>query len=170
MRRMIRPEYFLDHWRSVREDAALALEQMPAGKLNFRPQDDLMSFREAAVHILDVGLALPGLLLDGETDFTAPDFREKLGRYTSSLPAGASAAELAAELRSSVRETSDSLAAAPPEFFSGMVTKWDGARLTRLEMLQFVVEHELTHRMQLFLYLRLNGVTPPTTQRKQARK
>jgi uncharacterized damage-inducible protein DinB len=40
--------------------------------------------------------------------------------------------------------------------------------VTRLEMLQFVKEHELTHRSQMFLYLRLKGVTPPTTRRRQA--
>ena len=30
-------------------------------------------------------------------------------------------------------------------------------------------EHELTHRQQLFMYLRLNGVVPPTTRRRQAK-
>ena len=51
-----------------------------------------------------------------------------------------------------------------------MVTKWDGARLTRLEMLQFVIEHEVAHRMQLFVYLRMNGVVPPTTKRRSGGK
>ena len=36
------------------------------------------------------------------------------------------------------------LAAQPPEFYSGIITRVDGARVTRLEMLQFVKEHELT--------------------------
>ena len=34
-------------------------------------------------------------------------------------------------------------------------------RLTRLEMLQFVKEHELTHRSQLFMLMRLKGMVPP---------
>jgi len=46
----------------------------------------------------------------------------------------------------------------------------DGQRVTRLEMLQFVKEHELSHRAQLFLYLRLKGLVPPTTRRRMAQK
>ena len=55
------------------------------------------------------------------------------------------------------------------EFYSALITRFDGQRLTRLEMLQFTKEHELTHRSQMFLYLRLNGVVPPTTRRRQAK-
>ena len=38
-----------------------------------------------------------------------------------------------------------------------------------LEMLQFLKEHELTHRAQLFLYLRLKGIVPATTRRRLAK-
>jgi uncharacterized damage-inducible protein DinB len=51
-----------------------------------------------------------------------------------------------------------------------IVRKWDGQELTRLEYLQFVKEHELTHRSQLFLYMRLKGMVPPTTRRRMAKK
>jgi uncharacterized damage-inducible protein DinB len=36
-------------------------------------------------------------------------------------------------------------------------------------MLQFIKEHELTHRAQLFMYLRLKGIVPPTTRRRLAK-
>lgn len=48
--------------------------------------------------------------------------------------------------------------------------KMDGAQVTRLEMLQFVKEHELTHRAQLFLYMRLKGMVPATTRRRLAKQ
>ncbi len=165
---MVRPDYCLEHWRAVREDAALAVEAMPAEKLGYRPREDLMSFREVAGHILDTGCGLAGLLLDGETDFTLPDFRQRLARYRRSLPEDPAA--IAAELRASVAERREALARQTPEFFAGMVTKWDGSRVTRLEMLQFVIEHEVAHRMQLFVYLRMNGLVPPTTKRKLGKK
>ena len=38
-----------------------------------------------------------------------------------------------------------------------------------MEMLQFVKEHELTHRAQLFVYMRLKGIVPATTRRRLAR-
>jgi len=36
-------------------------------------------------------------------------------------------------------------------------------------MLQGIKEHELSHRSQLFVYLRLKGLTPPTTRRRLAK-
>ena len=121
---MVRLQTFLEQWKIARADAAQAVEDMPAGKLDFKPQDDLMSFREVAIHILGVGYALAGVMLDGESDLSTPDFREKLKKYARPAPDGQ--AELAAALRSAVVEHCDSLAARPPEFFAEFVTKWDG--------------------------------------------
>jgi uncharacterized damage-inducible protein DinB len=58
----------------------------------------------------------------------------------------------------------------PADFFAKIITRFDGQPVTRLEMIQFVKEHELTHRAQLFVYLRLKGVVPVTTRRRQAKK
>lgn len=167
---MVRLDWFLETWKSTRLDAAQAVEDMPPEGLDFRPRPDLMSFREIAEHILNVGRGLTGMLLDGETDLTRPDFREKLVGYAPPLAPDCGSAGLAAELRRAVEEDCRRLAAQPREFFSEMITKFDGARLTRLEMLEFVKDHELAHRAQLFVYLRLKGVVPPTTRRKLARK
>jgi hypothetical protein len=44
---------------------------------------------------------------------------------------------------------------------------------TQLEILQAIKEYELTHRLQLFPYLRFKGIVPATTRRwlaKQASK
>ncbi len=77
---------------------------------------------------------------------------------------------LASELRSRLDERLPALAARTPEFYAGIVTRFDGQQVTRLEMLQTAKEHELTHRAQLFLYLRLKGIVPVTTRRRQAAK
>jgi hypothetical protein len=37
-------------------------------------------------------------------------------------------------------------------------------------MIQFIKEHELEHRALLFLCLRLKGMVPVTTRRRQARR
>lgn len=163
---MIRIETVLDSWRTVREDTALAVEDFPAGELDFRPIPELMTFRELARHILDAGHALTGLLLDGVEDLSAPGFRESLSKYFSSLPGSAEATALAAELRRALDQRLAELAARPPEFFSHIITRFDGQKVTRLEMVQFIKEHELTHRSQMFTYLRLKGIVPATTRRR----
>jgi uncharacterized damage-inducible protein DinB len=134
---MVRVEHVLDSWRTIRQDTAAAVEEFPAGDLDYRP---------------------------------APDFRERLKRHMSSLGAGAGAPELAAALRESVEERTAQLAAQPAEFFARIVTRMDGQKVTRLEMVETIKEHELTHRAQLFLYLRLKGLVPATTRRRLAKQ
>lgn len=167
---MVRLEAVLHSWRTVRADAAQAVEDFPADQLEFRATEDLMTFRQLAMHILNAGNGLIGLLLDGENNFSTPEFREKLKNYASALGPDSGAAEMAAALRSSWEQWETKLAAAPPEFWGGMMTRMDGQQVTKLEMLQYAKEHEITHRSQMFVYLRLKGVVPPTTRRRLAKK
>jgi uncharacterized damage-inducible protein DinB len=166
---MVRVEAVLDSWRAVRRDTAQAVEDFPPNELDFKPLPELDSFREIALHILEVGNGFTGLLLNGVEDLSTPEARESRKKYTPRLD-DAGAAALAAELRSSVDALCAELCLQPPEFFAGIVTRFDGQPVTRLEMLQFVKEHELTHRAQLFLYLRFKGIVPVTTRRRQAKK
>jgi uncharacterized damage-inducible protein DinB len=167
---MVRVETVLDSWKTVREDTAQAVQDFPGQELDFKPVPELMTFGETARHILEAGHALTGLLLDGVDDLTVPDFRNMMKKQLPPLPDKPDAAVLAAELRKSVERRCEALARQPADFYSHIITRFDGQRVTRLEMLQFIKEHELTHRSQLFLYLRLKGVVPPTTRRRQAKR
>jgi len=110
------------------------------------------------------------MLLAGEDSFTGPEFRAKLKPHMRGLGAGAPAAELAQALRESIAERTAQLAAQSPEFYAQVITRVDGQQVTRLEMVQWVKEHELTHRSQLFMYLRLKGIVPATTRRRMAKQ
>lgn len=166
---MARLDSILSSWKSVREDTAQAVEDFAPYKLDFKPCADLMTFGATARHILDAGYGLSGLLLAGEEDLSTPQFRENIGKLVAELPKTEDAAALAKELRSAMERRAPELAAKPAEFYAGDIIRMDGQRVTRLEMLQLIKEHELTHRQQLFMYLRLNGVVPPTTRRRQAK-
>src|SRR6476660_4124008 len=165
---MVRKETVIDSWKIVRQDTAQAVEDFPAAEIDFKATPDLMTFGELARHILDSGHALTGMLLDGIDNLATPQFREMIGRYKPQLPEQLDSATLASELRKSIETRTAELAAKGEDFFSGMITRFDGQRVTRLEMLQFVKEHELTHRSQMFLYLRLKGIVPATTRRRKA--
>jgi uncharacterized damage-inducible protein DinB len=166
---MVRLDSILSSWKTVREDTAQAVEDFAPYKLDFKPCADLMTFGATARHILDAGYGLTGLLLAGDEDLSTPQFRENIGKLVAELPKIEDAAALAAELRSAMELRAPQLAAKPAEFYAGEIIRMDGQRVTRLEMLQLIKEHELTHRQQLFMYLRLNGVVPPTTRRRQAK-
>ena len=109
-------------------------------------------------------------MLDGVDNLATPQFREMIGKYRPVLPEHLDAATLASELRKSVDTRTIELAAKGDDFYSGIITRFDGQRVTRLEMLQFVKEHELTHRSQMFVYLRLKGIVPATTRRRLAKQ
>jgi len=166
---MVRLDSILSSWKAVREDAAQAVEDFAPHKLDFKPCDDLMTFRATARHILDAGHGLTGMLLAGEENLSTPEFREKIGKHVAELPKTEDAGALARELRADVERRVAELAAKPAEFYAGEIIRMDGQKVTRLEMLQLIKEHELTHRQQLFMYLRLNGVVPPTTRRRLAK-
>ena len=165
---MVRKEIVIDSWKTARLDTAQAVEDFPAAELDFKATPDLMTFGELARHILDAGHALSGMLLDGVDNLATPQFREMIGRYRLQLPERLDAPTLASELRKSVETRAAELAAKGEDFYSGLITRFDGQRVTRLEMVQFVKEHELTHRSQMFVYLRLKGIVPATTKRRQA--
>ena len=166
---MVRLESILDSWKGIREDTANAVEDFSAHDLDYKPSPDLMSFGEIARHILQASHALTGILLDGVDNMATPQFREMINKYVSQLPPTDGAGALAHELRSQLSSRAAQLAAQSAAFYAAEITRFDGQKVTRLETLQMVKEHELTHRSQLFMYLRLMGIVPPTTRRRLAK-
>jgi len=165
---MVRPEHVLETWKAIREDTIAAVREFPQSEFDYRPTPDVMTFGDAARHILDAGDGLTGLMLSGEDNFATPDFREKLKAHMRPVAPGPEG--LAAGLAESIAQRTSQLAGQPPEFFAHMMTRFDGLKVTRLEMLQTVKEHELTHRAQLFFCLRMRGIVPATTRRRLARQ
>jgi uncharacterized damage-inducible protein DinB len=166
---MARVDSVLNSWKAVREDAVLAVEDFSAHDLDYKPTEDMMSFGSLARHILEAGHALTGVILDGVDSLQVPNFREMRNKHVAELPQTEGAGALARELRAQFESRAAQLRALPEEFWDGEITRMDGQRITRLEMLQFTKEHELTHRQQLFVYLRLKGIVPPTTRRRMAK-
>ena len=166
---MIRTEHVLHSWRTIREDTIAAVEDFPAKEFDFRATPEMQTFGEIARHILQASEGLTGMLLAGEEDFTVPDFRQRLMRHIGDLAPDAGVADLAAALRESLDRRLAELAAKPADFMAHEITRFDGQRLTRLEMVQSIKEHELTHRAQLFVYLRLKSIVPATTRRRLAK-
>ena len=165
---MVRTEHVLDSWKTVREDTIQAVEDFPADDFDFRATPDVMTFGQLARHILDAGDGLTGLLLAGDDNFATPDFREKMTKQLRNVEPGP--AGLAAALRESIVERTAQLAEQSPQFFAHIITRFDGQRVSRLEMLQMIKEHELTHRATMFLYMRMKGIVPATTRRRLAKQ
>jgi uncharacterized damage-inducible protein DinB len=165
---MVRVQFVLDSWKTIRKDVIAAVREFPTAAFDRKPVEGVDSFGVIARHILNAGHAFPGILMTGIESLQTPDFREKMKPHMYNLPEDATPEQLAQALEQSLETRSAELTAQPEEFFTHEITRFDGVRLTRLEMLQFVKEHELTHRSQLFMLMRLEGMVPPTTKRRLA--
>lgn len=165
---MVRTQFVLDSWKTIRKDVVAAVREYPAESFNETPIEGVDSFSVLAHHILNAGHAFPGILMAGVDNLQTPDFREKMKPHMYNLAPDATQAQLAEALEQSIDSRVAELQKQPAEFFDQEITRFDGMRLTRLEMLQFVKEHELTHRSQLFMLMRLKGMVPPTTKRRLA--
>ncbi len=165
---MVRVQYVLDSWKTVRKDVVGAVREFPAEAFGEKPIEGVDSFGTIARHILNAGHAFPGILMEGVDNLQTPEFREKMKPHMYNLSEDATPAQLADALETAIESRTAELASQPDEFFTQEITRFDGFRLTRLEMLQFVKEHELTHRSQLFMLMRLKGIVPPTTKRRLA--
>ncbi|HUP05412.1 MAG TPA: DinB family protein [Bryobacteraceae bacterium] len=166
---MIRLEHVTESWRGVRQDTVAAVEEFPESEFGFRATPEMQTFGEIARHILTASQGLTAMVLAGESDFTGPDFRARLMKYLKPAPPEGDAQALAAALRDSLESELAELAAKPADFLAQEVTRMDGVKLTRLEMIQSIKEHEMTHRSQMFMYMRLKGIVPLTTRRRLAR-
>jgi len=166
---MISLDSVLNSWKSIREDTAQAVEDFSAQALDYKPAADMMTFGEIAQHILQAGHGLTGVLMDGVDNMATPEIRQMMGKHIAELPAIEGAGALARELRSRFESDAARLTAQPAGFYDGQITRFDGQKVSRLELLQALKEHELTHRQQLFVYLRLKGIVPATTRRRIAK-
>jgi len=160
----------LDSWRTVRQNTGQAVREFPAAELDFKPVGEVMTFREIARHILEAGHALTGLLLGGVENMATPQFRDMLQKYIAELPSTPDAPALAQTLRQGSERRTAQLGPQPAEFFAHVITRFDGQQVTRLEMMPFAKEHELTCRAQWFLYSRLKSVVPVTTRCRLAKQ
>src|SRR5260370_42294897 len=167
---MVRLDTVINSWKTVREDSAQAVEDFSAHELDYRPSAHQMTFGEIARHILEAGHILSGVLLDGVQSMATPEFRDMRQMYVAQLPKTDGAGALARELRAQSESRTAELSARSTEFYAGEITRFDGQVVTRLEVLQFIKEHELTHRQHLFMYVRLEGIVPPTTRRSEERR
>lgn len=168
MNSMARFQFVLDTWKTIRKDVVGAVREFPAEAFDETPINGVDSFGAIARHILNAGHAFPGILMTGVESLQTPDFREKMKPHMYGSLEGATREQLAEALEQSIESRTAELAQQGEEFFTQEITRFDGVRLTRLEMLQFVKEHELTHRSQMFMLMRLKGIVPPTTKRRLA--
>jgi len=161
-------ETFFELWRSTRAESVVAVREFPPEAFDEEIVPGFMTTRKIHQHILDIGHALTGLLLAGHEHFNTPEMRPRFVQYLTGIGEDVAPAELADALEQKLEQRISELQAAPADFWSREVTHFSGARVSTLEMLLLIRQHEGEHRAQAAVLSRIKGIVPATTRRRLA--
>lgn len=129
-----------------------AIEEMPAEKFNFRPTPAQMTFGHLAVNITG-----SNYFLCSKVSGQAPPNAEKV---TEDSPKP----ELVAAIKGSFHFCSTALEHVDDSHLADMVPFFGGREVTRAMGMIAIAEDLTDHYAMAAMYLRLNGLLPPTAQ------
>jgi hypothetical protein len=132
-----------------------AAEEMPAGKYGFKPTPAQMTFGDVIAH------------LSGGNDFICSSISGVAAPKRPDVAKGAPKEKLVAGLRESFQFCESALAKVDDSKLAEKVPFFGNSEVTRAEMMSAAVEDWADHYSQLAIYLRINGLLPPTAKGKQ---
>lgn len=152
--------------RTVRANTLTAAREIPESKLEFSPAPGSRSIRQLLTHIA-FGDSFMQFQKEGRTSFEGVDF----GAFVAPIQAEEQKPRTKAELIALLDERGEATAAwmesLSDDFLAEQFAMPPGATpttKTRFEMILGAKEHEMHHRAQLYLILRLLGQTPHLTR------
>jgi uncharacterized damage-inducible protein DinB len=129
-----------------------AIEEMPAEKFNFRPTPAQMTFGHLAVHIA------------GSNYFLCSKVSGQAAPHAEKVTENSSKSELVAAVKGSFRFCAAALEHVDDSHLSDMVPFFGGSEVTRAMGMIAITDDLADHYSMAAMYLRLNGLLPPTAQ------
>lgn len=136
------------------KDLVAAAEIMPADKYSYHPKAEEMTFGKTIEHVAEVNNFACAKVSDMPTP-TGPKAVEADGKV-----------KLVAGLKASMEYCSQAFSKLTDAKLTETVTIFGGRRVPRLGAAMEVVDDLIDHYAALAVYLRLNGLLPPTAQKK----
>jgi uncharacterized damage-inducible protein DinB len=138
---------------SWQKNTVAAVEAMPADKFNYKPGADQMTFGQLVVHMAEVN----HLLCSKAAAVPVPKVEEV--KETDSKD------RLVAALKASFDFCSDALAKMDDSKLAETTEGFGGKQVTRARLSLILAGAWADHYAQVAMYLRLNGVLPPTANK-----
>jgi uncharacterized damage-inducible protein DinB len=133
-----------------------AAEEMPADKYGYKPTPAQMSFGKVIIHLSGGNEFLCSTIAGGE--------KPKRAELSETAPKD----KLVARLRESFQYCESTLAKLNDSDLNGQVSFFGEGKVSRAEAMFAAAEDWADHYSQLAIYLRLNGLLPPTAKRAQS--
>jgi uncharacterized damage-inducible protein DinB len=154
----------IEGWKEVRKGLIEEASQIPDDQFSFRATPDTRSVAELLQHVVESQKMLVGESCRPDTNLMRQSFADHIKEYAAEVTTVQDKNGLLELMRSSM-ETSEACIRAGGEQLQEMMRRFDGKEMTKLDFLTFAVAHEMYHRGQLTVYLRLLGIEPALTRR-----
>lgn len=141
-----------------RDNTIAAVEAMPADKFNFKPTPDQMTFGHLVAHMIEANYLLCGKA----AAVTAPKIEES--KETDGKD------KLVAALKTSFEFCGDAFSKMDDSKLGEMTEGFGGHEMSRARFALAVAANWADHYAEASMYLRLNGLTPPTAKKQEPEK
>ncbi len=158
-------------YRTVRNNTVQIANEIPESKFDFSAAPGTRTVRQLLTHIALTD-SFSGIHKEKRTSFDGFNFPELVGQMTAEEQKPRSKAEIVAMLTQRGEETAAWIESLGDEFLAETFHQPPGTTpttKTRFEMIMGMKEHEMHHRGQLMLMLRLMGQVPHLTRERQER-
>lgn len=143
------------HMKRTRRMLTNIIAAMPEDKYDFRPVKEVRSFREMAVHLIQDGYSHVG--------WSAGMSREESEKLAAKFEHIKTRAEILQGLDEMYTWAEKTVAQINEKNATDMVVGMRSERQTRFEAAMVAFEDQMGHYGNFVVYLRLNGVVPPST-------
>ena len=157
-------EEALEAWEYARAGVIAEAESVPAEEFDFRPAPESRTVAELVLHIVESGQMMAGELTRPDGDFRRQSFEEHLREHVSDPGSDRSKDGLLSLLRETGEAGRERIRAAGEVAMLQRIRRFDGQEGTRLAWMNHGIDHEMYHRGQLALYVRLLGRVPALTR------
>ena len=137
------------------ERLVAAAQLMPGDKYDFKPTPAQMSFGDVIVHLSE------------GNDYLCSTVAGTTAAKRSEVKADAGKEKLVARLRETFQSCESTLAKLDDSGLSRMVPWFGNRQVTRAQAVLATAQDWADHYSQLAIYLRLNGLLPPTAKQKE---
>ncbi len=155
----------LEAWEDTRRGVVAEVENVPAERFGFRPEDEVRSVEELVLHIMEVSEMMVGELTRPDGSFRRRPFPELVDEHAGALEGVSGKDDLLDALEGTLGRGLERFRDAGEIHMLGTIQRFDGRRGTRLGWLHHGISQEMYHRGQLCTYQRLMGLVPALTKR-----
>jgi uncharacterized damage-inducible protein DinB len=143
------------HWARTRRMITNIVAAMPEDKYDFRPVKEVRSFREMAVHLIQDGISHTAWIA-GVSREESEKLGEKYANYKTRD-------EILRGLNEMFDQGEKYMSTITDENAHDYVIGMRQERQTRVEAALVAFEDQMGHYGNMVVYLRLNGIVPPST-------